>query len=167
MCINGWTYILSRINRLSKVFKRFTKKRKLDGIINYRYKYIQRENGHIKCHPDKKIERKSTIEEYLQDLISQFLFTNAAIQQVLSNNKNNYFAPNQEKTRYEKLNFVLKSIVSISNAINIDNEEKLKNNLNLGQLKRNKIFNDLKNRKKIANELKDIKETRKQYSKII
>ena len=48
----------------------------------------------------------------------------------------------------------------VSNAINIDNEEKLKNNLNLGQLKRNKILNDLKNRKKITNELKDIKEIR-------
>ena len=48
----------------------------------------------------------------------------------------------------------------VSNGINIDNEEKLKNNLNLGQLKRNKILNDLKNRKKITNELKDIKEIR-------
>ena len=48
----------------------------------------------------------------------------------------------------------------VSNAINIDNEEKLKNNLNLGQPKRNKILNDLKNRKKITNELKDIKEIR-------
>ena len=48
----------------------------------------------------------------------------------------------------------------VSNGINIDNEEKLKNNLNLGQRKRNKILNDLKNRKKITNELKDIKEIR-------
>ena len=48
----------------------------------------------------------------------------------------------------------------VSNVINLENEEKLKNNLNLGQRKRNKILNDLKNRKKITNELKDIKEIR-------
>ena len=52
--------------------------------------------------PIKKVERKSTIGEYLQDLISQFLFTNAGTQQVLNNSKNNYFDPNQEKARIEK-----------------------------------------------------------------
>ena len=48
----------------------------------------------------------------------------------------------------------------INNVINIDNEEKFKNNLNLGQRKRNIILNDLKNKKKIINELKNIKEIR-------
>ena len=52
--------------------------------------------------PFKKKDRKSTIGEYLQDLISQFLFTNAGTQQVLNNSKNNYFDPNQEKARIEK-----------------------------------------------------------------
>ena len=52
--------------------------------------------------PIKKNLRKSTIGEYLQDLISQFLFTNAGTQQVLNNSKNNYFDPNQEKARIEK-----------------------------------------------------------------
>ena len=52
--------------------------------------------------PLKKVERKSTIGEYLQDLISQFLFTNAGTQQVLNNSINNYFDPNQEKARIEK-----------------------------------------------------------------
>ena len=52
--------------------------------------------------PIKKHERKTTIGEYLQDLISQFLFTNAGTQQVLINSKNNYFDPNQEKARIEK-----------------------------------------------------------------
>ena len=52
--------------------------------------------------PIKKKERKSMIGEYLQDLISQFLFTNAGTQQVLNNSKNNYFDPNQEKARIEK-----------------------------------------------------------------
>ena len=48
----------------------------------------------------------------------------------------------------------------INNVINIDNEEKFKNNLNLGQRKRNIILNDLKNKKKFINELKNIKEIR-------
>ena len=48
----------------------------------------------------------------------------------------------------------------INNVINIDNEEKFKNNLNLGQRKRNIILNDLKNKKKIINELKNIKQIR-------
>ena len=52
--------------------------------------------------PFKKKDRKSTIGEYLQDLISQFLFTNAGTQQILNNSKNNYFDPNQEKARIEK-----------------------------------------------------------------
>ena len=52
--------------------------------------------------PIKVKEKKSTIGEYLQDLISQFLFTNAGTQQVLNNSKNNYFDPNQEKARIEK-----------------------------------------------------------------
>ena len=48
----------------------------------------------------------------------------------------------------------------MNNIINIENEEKLKNNLNLGQRKRNIILNDIKNKKKITNELKNIKEIR-------
>ena len=52
--------------------------------------------------PIKKNDRKVTIGEYLQDLISQFLFTDAGAQQVLNNSKNNYFDPNQEKARIEK-----------------------------------------------------------------
>ena len=52
--------------------------------------------------PFKKKDRKATIGEYLQDLISQFLFTNAGTQQVLNNSKNNYFDPSQEKARIEK-----------------------------------------------------------------
>ena len=52
--------------------------------------------------PVKKNDRKIIIGEYLQDLISQFLFTNAGTQQVLNNSKNNYFDPNQEKARIEK-----------------------------------------------------------------
>ena len=50
-------------------------------------------------------------------------------------------------------------IHKFNKGINIENEEKLRNNLNLGR-KRNIILNDLKNRKKITNELKDIKEIR-------
>ena len=52
--------------------------------------------------PFKKKDRKKTIGEYLQDLISQFLFTNDGSQQALNNSKNNYFDPNQEKARIEK-----------------------------------------------------------------
>ena len=51
-------------------------------------------------------------------------------------------------------------IHKFNKGINIENEEKLRNNLNLGQRKRNIILNDLKNKKKITNELKDIKEIR-------
>ena len=47
-------------------------------------------------------EKKSTKGEYLQDLISQFLFTNAGTQQVLNNSKNNCFGPDQEKAKIEK-----------------------------------------------------------------
>ena len=52
--------------------------------------------------PLKKKDRKKIIGEYLQDLISQFLFTNDGSQQALNNSKNNYFDPNQEKARIEK-----------------------------------------------------------------
>ena len=52
--------------------------------------------------PLKIKERKKLIGEYLQDLISQFLFTNAGSQQVLNNNKNNYFDPSLENARIEK-----------------------------------------------------------------
>ena len=52
--------------------------------------------------PLKIKERKKIIGEYLQDLISQFLFTNAGSQQVLNNNKNNYFDPSLENARIEK-----------------------------------------------------------------
>ena len=52
--------------------------------------------------PLKIKERKKVIGEYLQDLISQFLFTNAGSQQVLNNNKNNYFDPSLENARIEK-----------------------------------------------------------------
>ena len=52
--------------------------------------------------PLKISERKKVIGEYLQDLISQFLFTNAGSQQVLNNNKNNYFDPSLENARIEK-----------------------------------------------------------------
>ena len=51
-------------------------------------------------------------------------------------------------------------IHKFNKGINIENEDKLRNNLNLGQRKRNIILNDLKNKKKITNELKDIKEIR-------
>ena len=52
--------------------------------------------------PLKIKERKKIIGEYLQDLISQFLFTNAGSQQLLNNNKNNYFDPSLENARIEK-----------------------------------------------------------------
>ena len=52
--------------------------------------------------PLKIKERKKIIGEYLQDLISQFLFTNAGSQQILNNNKNNYFDPSLENARIEK-----------------------------------------------------------------
>ena len=52
--------------------------------------------------PLKIKERKNIIGEYLQDLISQFLFTNAGSQQILNNNKNNYFDPSLENARIEK-----------------------------------------------------------------
>ena len=51
-------------------------------------------------------------------------------------------------------------IHKFNKGINIENEDKLRNNLNYGQRKRNIILNDLKNKKKITNELKDIKEIR-------
>ena len=47
--------------------------------------------------PLKIKERKKIIGEYLQDLISQFLFTNAGSQQLL-----NYFDPSLENARIEK-----------------------------------------------------------------
>ena len=40
--------------------------------------------------PLKKNERKKIIREYLQELISQFLFTNSGSQQSSNNNKTNY-----------------------------------------------------------------------------
>ena len=52
--------------------------------------------------PLKISERKKIIGEYLQDLISQFLFTNAGSQQISNNNKNNYFDPSLENARIEK-----------------------------------------------------------------
>ena len=52
--------------------------------------------------PLKVKERKKLIGEYLQDLISQFLFTNAGSQQLLNNNKSNYFDPSLENARIEK-----------------------------------------------------------------
>ena len=52
--------------------------------------------------PLKKDERKKIIREYLQDLISQFLFTNSGSQQLLNNNKTNYFDPSLENARIEK-----------------------------------------------------------------
>ena len=52
--------------------------------------------------PLKISERKKVIGEFLQDVISQFLFTNAGSQQVLNNNKNNYFDPSLENARIEK-----------------------------------------------------------------
>ena len=52
--------------------------------------------------PLKVKERKKVIGEYLQDLISQFLFTNAGSQQLLNNNKTNYFDPSLENARIEK-----------------------------------------------------------------
>ena len=52
--------------------------------------------------PPNAEERKKVIGEYLQGLISQFLFTNAGSQQALNNNKNNYFDPSYENARIEK-----------------------------------------------------------------
>ena len=56
----------------------------------------------LKGIPLKIGERKKVIGEFLQDIISQFLFTNAGSQQVLNNNKNNYFDPSLENARIEK-----------------------------------------------------------------
>ena len=52
--------------------------------------------------PLKIGDRKKVIGEFLQDLISQFLFSNAGSQQVLNNNKKNYFDPSLENARIEK-----------------------------------------------------------------
>jgi len=50
--------------------------------------------------PLKKNERKKIIREYLQELISQFLFTNSGSQQSSNNNKTNYWSV--ENARIEK-----------------------------------------------------------------
>ena len=47
-------------------------------------------------------ERKKAVGGFLQDVISQFLFTNSSSQQASNNNKNNYFDPSLENERIEK-----------------------------------------------------------------
>ena len=51
--------------------------------------------------PLKSSDRKKIVGEYLQNLISQFLFTNTGNSQI-SNNKNNYFDPSIENAKIEK-----------------------------------------------------------------
>jgi hypothetical protein len=52
--------------------------------------------------PLKIGDRKKVIGEFLQDLISQFLFTNLGSQEESKENKNNYFDPSAENAKIEK-----------------------------------------------------------------
>ena len=132
----------------------------LSTKINYQeqnYSSIQNNNNennirakiNLNLHPIKKTRSKN---EHEINGFSLFL-----------KGENNYISSKNEvnliTTQYNYGNNQL-LIHKFNKGINIENEEKLRNNLNLGQRKRNIILNDLKNKKKITNELKDIKEIR-------
>ena len=96
------TIYSQQLSDYQKFLKELQKKEKWMDLLIIGINIYQGEMTALNGIPIKEDERKRIIGEYLQDLISQFLFINAGSQQILNNNKNNFFDPSLENSRIEK-----------------------------------------------------------------